>query len=143
MRIGTRMTMAVGLTGSALGMVVLMNTSTVAMGVVFAVSYGVAFGLMVTSSQIVFADYFGRRSLGAIRGSAAPFQFSFNAVGPIVGGVAFDLTGSYLAAFIPFTFAYLIAAGSLLVARKPGAAARRSAGGRRRRAERVTRGAGR
>ena len=119
-RIGARMTMAIGLTGSALGMVVLMNTSTVAMGVVFAVSYGVAFGLMVTSSQIVFADYFGRRSLGAIRGSAAPFQFSFNAVGPIVGGVAFDLTGSYLAAFIPFTFAYLIAAGSLLVARKPG-----------------------
>jgi MFS transporter, OFA family, oxalate/formate antiporter len=118
-KIGPRSTMAVGLVGSAGGMVVLMNVSSVPMGMVFAVSYGVAFGLMVTSSQIVFADYFGRHALGSIRGAAAPFQMGLNAIGPIVGGLAYDLTGSYLAAFIPFTFAYLIAAGALMIARRP------------------------
>lgn len=118
-RIGPRRTMAVGLVGSACGMVVLMNTSSVPMGMLFAVSYGVAFGLMVTSSQIVFADYFGRYALGSIRGAAAPFQMSLNAVGPIVAGLAYDLTGSYLASFIPFTIAYLVAAGALMVAQRP------------------------
>jgi MFS family permease len=118
-KIGARRTMVIGLLGSACGMVVLMNTATVTMGLAFAASYGVAFGLMVTSSQIVFADYFGRQALGAIRGTAAPFQMVFNAIGPIVGGLAFDLTGNYLAAFIPFTIAYVIAAGALIIARRP------------------------
>jgi hypothetical protein len=74
---------------------------------------------MVTSSQVVFADYFGREAIGAIRGSAAPFQMGLNAIGPVVAGAAYDLTGNYLAAFIPFTLAYLLAAGSLVIARKP------------------------
>ena len=33
--------------------------------------------------------------------------------------IGLDLTGSYLAAFIPFTFAYLVAAGALIAAKKP------------------------
>ncbi len=118
-RIGARWTLVIGLCGSALGMVVLMNTASVAMGAAFAVSYGTSFGLMVTSSQVVFADYFGREALGAIRGSAAPIQLGLNAVGPLVAGAAYDLTGSYLAAFIPFTCGYLVAAFALAVAKKP------------------------
>ena len=119
LRIGARWTMAVGLCGSALGMVVLMSTSSVTMGAAFAVTYGTSFGLMVASSQIVFAEYFGREALGAIRGTAAPVQMGLNAVGPLVAGAAFDLTGSYLAAFIPFTGGYLVAALCLSLAKKP------------------------
>jgi MFS family permease len=118
-RIGARKTMILGLLGSAAGMVVLMNVHTFEMGLVFAGTYGFAFGLMVTSNQIVFADYFGRNAIGAIRGVAGPFQLGFNAAGPIVGGLAFDLTGSYLAAFIPFTIAYVVAAVCLVIAKKP------------------------
>ncbi|HLF71446.1 MAG TPA: MFS transporter [Dehalococcoidia bacterium] len=118
-RIGARWTMFVGLIGSAAGMVVLMNVSSFETGVLFAAVYGTAFGLMVTSNQVVFADYFGREALGAIRGSAAPMQLGLNAAGPIVAGVAYDSTGSYLAAFIPFTLAYLVAALALVLASKP------------------------
>jgi hypothetical protein len=74
---------------------------------------------MVTSAQIIFADYFGRHSLGGIRGAAAPFQMGLNAIGPIVAGLAYDITGSYLAAFIPFTIAYVVAAGALAMAKQP------------------------
>ena len=117
--IGARWTLVIGLIGSAAGMVVLMNVHGTGMALAYATGYGVAFGLMVTSSQVVFADYFGREALGAIRGSAAPFQFTLNAIGPVLAGAAYDLTGNYLAAFIPFTVAYLVAAGSLVAARKP------------------------
>jgi MFS family permease len=118
-KIGSRWTFIIGLLGSCLGMIVLMNVDSVAMGMLYAVSYGVAWGLQVTSSQIVFADYFGRQSLGAIRGAAAPIQMGMNAIGPLVAGAAFDLTGNYLAAFIPFTCAYLVAVGALLTAKRP------------------------
>lgn len=118
-RIGARWTMAIGLLGSAIGMVILMNVHSVAMGLLFAAVYGASFGMMVTSGQIVFADYFGREALGAIRGTSAPIQFSFNAVGPLMAGVAFDVTGNYLAAFIPFTIGYLLAAAALAMAQKP------------------------
>lgn len=118
-RIGARWTFVIGLCGSAAGMVILMLTGSFGTGVLFAVVYGSSLGLMVTSNQVVFADYFGREALGAIRGTAAPVQMALNAVGPLVAGAAFDLTGSYLAAFIPFTCGYLIAALSLALARRP------------------------
>ncbi|HXH23095.1 MAG TPA: MFS transporter [Dehalococcoidia bacterium] len=118
-RIGARWTLVIGLVGSAGGMVVLMNVHGTDMALAYAAAYGVAFGLMVTSSQVVFADYFGREAIGAIRGAAAPIQMGLNAIGPVVAGAAYDLTGNYLAAFIPFTAAYLLAAASLVAARKP------------------------
>jgi OFA family oxalate/formate antiporter-like MFS transporter len=117
--VGARWTLVVGLVGSALGMVFLMNVHGIGMALVYAGAYGVAFGLMVTSSQVVFADYFGRDALGAIRGASAPMVMTLNAIGPVVAGAAYDLTGSYLAAFIPFTFAYLLGAAFLIVAHKP------------------------
>jgi OFA family oxalate/formate antiporter-like MFS transporter len=117
--IGARWTLVIGLLGSAGGMVILMSLDGIGMALAYAVGYGLAFGLMVTSSQVVFADYFGRQALGAIRGSAAPIQMSLNAIGPLVAGAAFDLTGSYMAAFVPFTLSYVAAAAALAIARKP------------------------
>jgi MFS family permease len=118
-RMGARWTMVVGLLGSAFGMVFLMTVNGVPMALAFAVFYGTAFGLLVASNQVVFADYFGRESLGAIRGQSMPAQLGMNAFGPVIAGGAYDLTGSYLAAFIPLTIAYVVAAAALIVARKP------------------------
>ena len=117
--LGARWTMVIGLLGSAFGMVFLMAVHDVAMAIAFSVVYGLAFGLMVASNQVVFADYFGRESLGAIRGAAIPAQLGLNALGPIIAGGAYDLTGSYMAAFVPFTLLYIVAALGLVVARKP------------------------
>jgi len=117
--VGARWTLVVGLIGSAAGLAILINVHSVGMALAFAVVNGLFFGLLVASNQVVFADYFGREALGAIRGSATPFQLGTNAFGPILAGAAFDLTGSYTAAFVPFTVAYLIAAMALVIARKP------------------------
>jgi OFA family oxalate/formate antiporter-like MFS transporter len=118
-RLGARWTMVIGLLGSAFGMVFLMAVHTVAMAIAFSAVYGLAFGLMVASNQVVFAEYFGRESLGAIRGAAIPAQLGMNALGPIIAGGAYDLTGSYMAAFVPFTLFYVLAAIGLVLARKP------------------------
>jgi sugar phosphate permease len=118
-RIGARWTLIIGLVGSAFGMLFLMSVNGIAVAIAFAVIYGLAFGLLVASNQVVFADYFGRASLGAIRGAATPAQLGTNAFGPILAGGAYDLTGSYMAAFVPLTIAYLVAAGALVIAKKP------------------------
>jgi MFS family permease len=117
--IGARVTFIIGLVGSAGGMVILMFTSTFAMGVVFAAFYGLSFGLMITSQQVVFADFYGRESLGAIRGASLPLFMVLQAFGPIVGGLFYDTTGSYEGAFILFAAGYVIAAGLMFIARAP------------------------
>jgi MFS family permease len=118
-KFGARWTMITGLVGSAAGLAILVMVHSVAMALLFAVVNGLFFGLLVASQQVVFADYFGREALGAIRGNATPFQLGTNAFGPILAGAAFDLTGSYSAAFIPLVFAYIIAALALVIARRP------------------------
>jgi MFS family permease len=111
--------MVIGLLGSAFGMVFLMAVNGVAIAFAFSLVYGLAFGLMVASNQIVFVDYFGREAAGAIRGAAMPAQLGMNALGPVIAGGAYDITGSYMAAFVPFTLLYVLAAAGLVIARKP------------------------
>jgi MFS family permease len=118
-RIGARWTLVVGILGSAAGVVILILVHSLAMALLFAVVNGLFFGLLIASNQVVMADYFGRNALGAIRGYSQPFQLGTNAFGPLLAGLAYDLTGSYVSAFIPFTIAYLVAAGALIIARKP------------------------
>lgn len=117
--LGARVTFIIGLLGSAGGMVILLFTDSLGIGIVFAAFYGTSFGLMLTSQQVVFADYYGRESLGAIRGASLPLFMVLQAIGPIVGGLFYDTTGSYVGAFVLFACGYVVAAGLLMLARKP------------------------
>ena len=55
-------------------------------------------------SEVVWADFFGREHLGAIRGFGAPFRL-LSPTGPVITGFLFDSTGSYA---LPFgTFAVI------------------------------------
>ena len=72
--------------------------------------YGLFFGSTVTLNQVIYADYFGRRSLGVIRGSFQPVQMAFNAAGPWLAGAWYDRAGSYDAAFAVFAALFLAAA---------------------------------
>ena len=50
----------------------------------------------------IWADYFGRRSLGRIQGLSNPFRFGTNAIGPILTALCFDLFQSYAIPFYSF-----------------------------------------
>ena len=68
---------------------------------------------------VVYADYFGRESLGKIRGVAELGVLIGQSTGPLLAGVVFDLRGSYSLIFI--AYAAIAAAASVIVlyARRP------------------------
>jgi len=67
--------------------------------------YGIGISGGMVLPDLLWAHYFGRLSLGSIRGLGLLMVQSISAVGPPFFGFLFDITGSY---FLPFTL--LIAA---------------------------------
>ena len=68
---------------------------------------------------LMYADYFGRASLGKIRGMGEIGVLVGQSTGPLLAGVVFDLRGSYTIIFL--SFAAIAASASILVlnARRP------------------------
>lgn len=104
---------------TAAGMVWLILVSEVWMAYVFAAWHGMAFGAQLPLNQTAFPDYFGRWTVGAIRGVTAPVQFGLNAAGPLVASIAFDRTGSYDLVFGVFVGMLLLAAVLIAMAPPP------------------------
>jgi sugar phosphate permease len=57
--------------------------------------FGLGIGGLLTMLPIAWADYYGRRSYGAIRGLALSVQVLAQAAGPLLSGVLRDATGTY------------------------------------------------
>jgi len=89
----------------------------------FGIIYGVSTGIMITVMQVIWADYFGRGSIGGIRGLASPIHMLSNALGPLVTAMTFDATGSYQLIFSTSAGLSLVAAVLVAVARRPRCAA--------------------
>ena len=68
----------------------------------FSVVFGSALGVWTVVSRMMFANYFGRRSFGTIRGFAAPIMAGVSMIGPIFAGRVKDITGSYDLSFTIF-----------------------------------------
>lgn len=81
--------------------------------------YGIAQGGGGILTEIMFANYYGRLSLGAVRSLALPLQIAFSAGGPLLLGVSFDVTGSYTFAFSIIIGASMISAALILLATPP------------------------
>jgi len=74
--------------------------------------FGIGIGGLLTMLPLAWADYFGRRSFGAIRGAALTVQVLAQASGPLLSGVLRDLSGSYELSLE--TFAVLGVAGAVV-----------------------------
>ena len=85
----------------------------------FAGLFGFALGGLLVVPPVAFADYFGRRSLGAVRGVTEPFNSLGQAVGAVFSGMIFDATESYHAAFWSFAAIGVVTAVALSFARAP------------------------
>ena len=75
--------------------------------------FGIGVGGLITTLPIAWADTFGRRSFGAIRGVALSVQVGAQAAGPLLSGVLRDATGDYDASLVTFAvlgFSGLVAA---------------------------------
>ena len=69
--------------------------------VLWAMIFGVGAGMRNVIEVLLLANYFGRGSLGAIKGFTAPFRM-ISPFGPVLAGFIRDESGSYVGAFILF-----------------------------------------
>ncbi|MFH1055979.1 MAG: MFS transporter, partial [Candidatus Altiarchaeota archaeon] len=65
------------------------------------------------------ADYFGTKNMGVNYGFVFTSYGIAGILGPLLGGMVFDTTGSYLWAFIPSGILCIIAAAMALVVKPP------------------------
>ncbi|MDP6495207.1 MAG: MFS transporter, partial [Dehalococcoidia bacterium] len=112
-RITARRTLIGILVMMSLGFIGLLQVEVAWQAIVWGIYYGLSFGGMFMLQQVIFADFYGRDNVGAIRGIVWPVQMIFNATGPFVASIAFDALGSYTMIF--WIFASLVMVASLLV----------------------------
>ena len=82
----------------AAGCVMMMWVEGPVMAYAAATVFGFGIGGLLTVPPIAWADTFGRRSFGAIRGVALSVQVTGQAMGPVLSGFLRDVEGDYMLA---------------------------------------------
>jgi len=118
-RITMRWTAVCSLLGMSGGTVLLLVASDFVGAALFALIYGLSFGAQLAINQMVYAEYFGRRSVGLIRSSFQPAQLTMSAAGPFVVGLWFAQNGSYTAPLLGLSGLLIIAAFVFAFAEPP------------------------
>jgi sugar phosphate permease len=92
------------------------NTPLLALGFL---TFGAGIAGFVPMQEIIWASFFGRRHLGAVRGIAMPFQLVFSASGPFIVSLYYDRFESYSGVFVALALASLAATVLVLIAPEP------------------------
>jgi MFS family permease len=90
--------------------------------------FGLTMGNIVMMQPLIIGEFFGMVSFGRVSGLMMLFTSSGSALGPMLGGILFDLTQGYRVSFTLFACAYVLAALVILFARPPAPALRSRAG---------------
>ena len=85
----------------------------------FSALFGISVGGILVIPPVVYAHYYGRQSLGVIRGVTEPCVAVGQAAGPVLSGAVYDVTGSYVWAFQGFALLALLSAIAILCAGRP------------------------
>lgn len=121
--LGRRISVKVALAGASLLLACSALVMIAATSLPVAILSGALFGFGIGSVHVIlpvaWADYFGRRSFGAIRGVALSVQVVAQAAGPLISGILRDATGSYLASLLFFAVLAALGAVAALATRAP------------------------
>ena len=79
----------------------------------FVLLYSIAYGGTVVVKTTIIGDYYGRKNFGTIFGANQGLSTFGGIVGPLLAGLAYDMTGSYQLAFT--SFAVMMAFTALLI----------------------------
>ena len=75
---------------------------------------GCGWGGMIPLQEVIWASYFGRRYLGAVRSAGLPFALILGAGSPLLVSIYFDHVGNYNGAFLAVAALNIAAAAMLL-----------------------------
>lgn len=81
--------------------------------------FGVAVAGILVVPPVAYANFFGRESLGTIRGVTEPFTSLGQAIGAVASGLVYHFVDSYGLAFIIYAALGALTAAALLLARPP------------------------
>ena len=81
--------------------------------------WGFGWGGNMTAMTTLFATYFGPKAYGAIYGTRAVFMGIAGFIGPVMGGLIYDITGNYALAFMIVITMLVIAVIMLVFASPP------------------------
>ena len=104
---------------AAVSMGVLARADTLAETYLFAVLQGLVGSGVNTVAPIMWASYYGRRTLGSIFGMSRAAQVVGFGVGPLGSAILYDRTGTYQGAFLFMAIGAVGAAAVLATARRP------------------------
>ena len=118
-KIHVRWATAIATVFSTVAMVVLLFADNIPMASLFGVLFGLGTGGWTIAQTLLFANYFGRRHLGAIRGLSQLLAAPLSSFGAVLAGLIQTFTNSYTLAFLIFFGALVIVVLSLLLAKPP------------------------
>ena len=82
-------------------------------------TFGLGIGGSLLLQNYIWAAYYGRRNLGAIRGVVQPITLAFAGIGPPLAGYVRDITGSYDAVWWAGLVLVLVGAAALATSPRP------------------------
>ncbi|MFC2021335.1 MFS transporter [Chloroflexota bacterium] len=103
----------------AVSVFILGIADTVQMAFIFAVLYGIGWGIRTPVMNALQGEYFGRKSQGIIRGWLQSLSLPFTISAPVVAGYIADIQGNYRLTFIVLSFLMLVGASLLFMATNP------------------------
>lgn len=103
----------------AVSIFVLGMATSLQMALVYAVLYGIGWGMRTPVVNAMQGEYFGRKSQGIIRGWLQSVSLPFTIAAPVVAGYIADLQGNYKWTFIIMSFVTLAGAAIIFLATAP------------------------
>jgi MFS family permease len=80
---------------------------------------GCGWGGMIPLQEVIWASFFGRRHIGAVRSAALPFSLLLGAAAPLAVSYYFDRVGNYDGALVTVAVLNVLSSGLILAVPKP------------------------
>ncbi|MEE8414181.1 MAG: MFS transporter, partial [Dehalococcoidales bacterium] len=103
----------------AVSVYVLGTATSVQMAFLYAVLYGIGWGVRTPVMNAMQGEYFGRKSQGVIRGWLQSLSLPFTLAAPVVAGYLADVQGTYRPTFVVMSFVILAGAAIIFPATPP------------------------
>jgi MFS transporter, OFA family, oxalate/formate antiporter len=80
---------------------------------------GIGWGGMIPLQEVIWANFFGRRFLGAVRSAAMPFALIIGASAPLLTSMYFDVVGNYYGALLTVAILNVMSAVMIYLIPRP------------------------